>query len=232
MLAGTLKNKRFWIWLLVGAALAFALLTILGLFPTRANYCSYHESGYKDCSSYYLVFIPLVWSIDHLEAVSTLVTGIATGVIALLTKRLWQISRDDLNQARLLERAYLWPGPGHTEVLQPGRRRINITVHNTGKTTGIITDVFYLLSTQAEFDVGGTRNWKHLQRENVIPPEMGGQMMFTGASVELIGKEPKILHGYIVYSDVFKKIHRCPWKHQVLPDGNSDPLEGCYSEWD
>jgi hypothetical protein len=41
------------------------------------------------------------------------------------------------------------------------------------------------------------------------------------ASDELIEQEPKILHGYIVYTDVFKKTHRSPWKYRNKPDGNS-----------
>jgi hypothetical protein len=132
---------------------------------------------------------------------------------------------------RILARAYLWPGPGHSEPSQPGRRRFYVTVHNTGKTTGVITNIYYRLSTEAEFQAGNLK-LEHLHQEDVIPPDMAvGTQKLTGASVELIGSTSKILHGYIVYTDVFKKAHQCPWKHWLKPDGNSDPLPGCYSEW-
>jgi hypothetical protein len=147
----------------------------------------------------------------------------------------WQLKRSvDFAERhdKILERAYLWPGPGDHEPVQSGRRRFFITVHNTGKTVGIITDVHYQLSTKDEFD-SGKFELKHYQRENVIPPDMApGTQFRTGATVELIGKEPKILHGHICYTDVFKRPHKCFWKHWLLPDGNSDPLQGCYSEWD
>lgn len=133
---------------------------------------------------------------------------------------------------QILERAYLWPGPGAYDVLQPGRIKFFITVHNTGKTVGVITDIHYRLSTVAEFEAGGL-TLQHRHWEDVIPPDMAvGAQKGTGVSVELIGKEPKILHGHIVYKDIFKNIRKCSWKHKLHPDGNSDPLPGCYSEWE
>lgn len=160
----------------------------------------------------------------------------AVGIFQLLTFAWqgWQLKRSvDYAERhdKILERAYLWPGPGEHESHQMGRRRFFITVHNTGKTVGIITDVHYQLSPEDEF-ARGKFDLKHYQRENVIPPDMAAGTQFrTGASVELIGSESEILHGYILYTDVFKRSHKCSWKHWLHPDGSSDPLRGCYSEW-
>jgi hypothetical protein len=130
---------------------------------------------------------------------------------------------------RILERAYLWPGPGQSEKIKGDARRFYITVHNTGKTAGIITDTYCRISTEDEFK-GGNLIFPGFNRENVIPPD--GKEIRTGAWVDLVGSTPQIIHGYIVYWDVFKEQKRfCYWKHRVKPDGNSDPLPGCYTDW-
>jgi hypothetical protein len=129
----------------------------------------------------------------------------------------------------ILERAYLWSGPGHTERTQLNRVRFFITVHNTGKTVGIMTDIYYVLSTEEEFKAGVFK-FEHIHREEVIWLD-NKFILRTAASRELIGKGSKILHGYILYRDIFGETHKCPWKHWVYPDGNSDPLTGCYTEW-
>lgn len=130
---------------------------------------------------------------------------------------------------KVLQRAYLWPGPG--QVQQVGDdTKIFITVHNTGRTVGVIKAVFYELCTEEEYKAGNPKFQRH-DRENVIPPEMGGEMMRTGASVRLVGSGPMILHGYIIYTDIFQIERKCPWKHRVYRAGRSDPLPGCYSEW-
>ena len=170
-----------------------------------------------------------------LDILTAILAGIGALQFLVFGWQGWQLRRSvDFGERRdqILERAYLWPGPGEFESKQKGRMRFNITVHNTGKTVGIITDVYYRLSTETEYETGGL-TLQHYHREDVIAPDMAvGVQKRTGASVELIGSEPNILHGYILYKDVFKNTRKCPWKHRVLPDGNSEPLPGCYSEWE
>jgi hypothetical protein len=170
-----------------------------------------------------------------LDILTAILAGIGALQFFVFGWQGWQLKRSvDFGERRdqILERADLWPGPGEFESKQHGRMRFNITVHNTGKTVGIITDVYYKLSTEAEYETGAF-TLQHYHREDVIPPDMAaGVQKRTGASVELIGSEPKILHGYILYKDVFKNTRKCSWKHRVLRDGNSEPLPGCYSEWE
>jgi hypothetical protein len=128
-----------------------------------------------------------------------------------------------------LERAYLWPGLGMWET-GPTSTRFHITIHNTGRTAATLKSVHLDLCQEGQYPPKSVK-YMCFHREDVIPPETGGKLMDTGAYCDLTGDEPKILHGYVCYMDVFKKERRCPWKHRVYRNGVSEPLEGCYSEW-
>jgi hypothetical protein len=185
-------------------------------------------------------------AVDYMDHNEGFFVGIFTLLLAFSTFRLWRSTKNlwlatlesiELSKTRdsILERAYLWPGPGlsHDMGLTPtglNRTVFFITVHNSGKTAGIITDIYYRLSTPADFEAGG-KPFCHFQKEDVIVP--GQPQKIIGTFVDLIGPEEKILHGRIIYTDVFKKQHVCPWKHRLYHNGGgSDPLPGCYSEWD
>jgi hypothetical protein len=180
-----------------------------------------------------------LWSTDNWLAVFT--GGLVfVGVLQLIVfgRQARQLKRsvDAVERSdEVLERAYLWPGPGASEMeddpAKPIRTRFFVTVHNTGRTAGVIKEVHGEICTQAQFNAGRIPPLI-IRREDVIPPQMPlGQQKPTMAYCDLFGGAPQIMHGFIVYSDVFKKDRRCSWRHRVYPGGVTEPLDGCYSEW-
>jgi hypothetical protein len=225
-----LPKMKAWInpEIVLGLAIGLVLSLFVGLFLSyQAAGCGQHESA---CG----IVGFLLAAIDYVDNNEGFFVGLFTLSLALFTARLWlaTLKSIELSKTResILERAYLWPGPGRAARTGLSHTVFFITVHNSGKTAGIITDIYYRLSTQADFDAGG-KLFCHFQREDVIVPGQP-EPTRTGAFVDLIGTDEKTLHGHIVYTDVFKDQHVCHWKHRLSLNGGSDPLPGCYSEWD
>jgi hypothetical protein len=224
-------------WFALGAALVFVLSSVLGIVPTYTNYCTYHEGGYKNCTSHYLVFIPAVWIIDHLEASAAAVTAVATGFIAHFTKTLWEISRSQLDHGRQVERAYVKMSHKAPGVLFGSDRRVDISVDvkNFGRTPARITDV--LLSTMI---IG--RN-QPLPTDPIYTPPVNRilpsaflvcddsfnvsaslvileQMQFSNI---MIGELHLYVVGYVDYVDQFEQRHRGGYGRRYVhnADGNN-----------
>ena len=107
---GQLKNKWFWIWFCIGAALVFTIFTVTGIFPTYKEYCTY-QGEYKDCPRYLLVFYPAIfWIADHLDLVASGVTAVATYYIARFTGVIRRINTKQLATTEDVERAYISGG--------------------------------------------------------------------------------------------------------------------------
>ncbi len=125
-----------------------------------------------------------------------------------------------------LQRAYVWPGFGHNEPLPNGRRWF-ITLHNTGRTAGIIQTIHHAIISENDFNAGKFTYDVFDGRENVIPPQP--IQIIAGLSYDIL--KPRISCGYITYEDVFGKMQRQGWKHRLRLDGNSNSLPGCYSSF-
>ena len=80
--------------------------------PTQINYCGGHETNQEDCPTHYLVFIPLIWVIDHLDVVAAIVMAIATAYIATFTIVLSNIGKQQANDAQIVQRAFISVEPG------------------------------------------------------------------------------------------------------------------------
>jgi hypothetical protein len=159
-------NKRF----ILSVVLS---LILVGLFvwwgqsgiSTQGEICEYTQTGYKDCSKHHIVVVAL-WKIAEFSNwISPAVTALATGVIAWLTRRLWQISRREWKHNQQVERAFVSGGgspelrpaddetirqwrdagaeipPGATVAVPTGRFRLDINNH--GKTRGTIVEYGY-----------------------------------------------------------------------------------------
>jgi hypothetical protein len=119
----------------------------------------------------------------------------ATASVAVAHEAIEKAQQHD----RILERAYLWPGFGHSDWTAGGRKWF-ITVHNTGRTAGVIKTVYYALIASEEVLKADAFNYiRYDGREDVIPPPSGGDKeeneIDTGA--EVLITEAKICCGWI-----------------------------------
>lgn len=167
---------------------------------------------------------------DDPLALFTAILALATAVLAFMV--LLQV-KDGRKANRTLERAYLWPGFGEIEKMAGGGYTFPITVHNTGRTAAVLLEVNWALVSPDVFDAKDTlpiTYTRFIDRENVIPPEMGGVVLRTGAEPPPVTTTPMVCCGWIVYLDVFDTRHEQSWKHTLTPAGKSHPIPGCYHD--
>jgi hypothetical protein len=137
--------RTWWIFgvcLCVGVALTACAGWALGLLPAHIPYCSL-EQGHETCATYNVAFFTS-WKLgDFLNWISPAITAAATGAIAWLTKRLWQINLSQLQHGRKVERAYLHGGGepiGNIAWTENGVVKnfptFRLDINNHGKTPG------------------------------------------------------------------------------------------------
>jgi hypothetical protein len=133
----THRYTKCFLGILVGAALTFFVAQALGVFPTQINYCSDHEANYHNCASHYLVVIPLIWIANHLEVVATIMTAIATVYIAKFTIVLSRIGKQQADDARVVQRAYVFVKQPQAAILvDPNNRLAGVRVWASLKNSG------------------------------------------------------------------------------------------------
>jgi hypothetical protein len=135
----------------------------------------------------------------------------------------------------ILERAYLWPGFGHSRELDGGKRREwRIRVWNSGKTVGVLKEVRWAVVEPEEFEAGKKPNYTpYIGREDVIPPSLGKPDEIETGIIFTTCK-PMVCCGWIVWEDIFGNTQRQGWKHTLNlkadAAGNySIPFTGAYS---
>jgi hypothetical protein len=147
---------------------------------------------------------------------------------------LWLATRALVLDARKanerLQRAYLWPGFGQTRSTSENDERIwLLTIHNTGRTAGVIKSIHHALVKEDDFEARRFEYEEFVGRENVIPPDMGERVIGTGISFA-VRSESRISCGYVTYKDVFGHTQVQGWKHRLHLEKRSDSLPGCYSD--
>jgi hypothetical protein len=136
----------------------------------------------------------------------------------------------NVQAVRDAERAYLWPGfaPPRREI--EGGHRFRITILNTGRTVGILQEMYRALVSEEDFAANRFSYTQVDCRGEIFPPMRRGEEIPSGVSEDVVGTT-KISCGYIVYIDVHSgATYEQGWKHRLHPIGKSEPLTRCYSD--
>jgi hypothetical protein len=132
------RHGKYLLGFVVGAALVLFVAQVLRIAPTQINYCGNHKADYDNCPTHYLIFIPPIWIIDHLEAVAAVLTAIATVYIANFTIVLSRIGKQQADDTRIVQRAFISVEPGGIEPflgqfeVTDDRIACNIVINNAG----------------------------------------------------------------------------------------------------
>src|ERR1700685_3557342 len=106
--------RKAWLFVgsvVVGMAVGFFVLWAFGILPPEyGHYCPDQQTTDENCPIHHVAYVIFSFGGKILEWSFTGVTAFATGVIAWLTVRLWQINQSQLQQGRKIERAYLHGG--------------------------------------------------------------------------------------------------------------------------
>ena len=139
-------------------------------------------------------------------------------------------TRLNVQALRDAERAYLWPGFAPPREKLDGGHRFRITILNTGRTVGILQEMYRALVSEEDF---AAKQFSYTQvdcRGEIFPPMRRGEEIPSGVSEEVLGRS-QISCGYIVYIDVHSGVtYEQGWKHRLHPTGKSEPLTRCYSD--
>jgi hypothetical protein len=167
-----------------------------------------------------------------LDAIAPALTALATVFIGLFTATIWQANREQIRHNRQTERAHLWPGfaPHLGRRFDDGGAAWNISILNTGRTAGILTEIYHALVLEDDYNAGQFRYTQLTDRGEIIPPGRPGEEMASGIIAE-VRTGIWISCGYIVYTDAYGGRHEQGWKHRLHAAlGASEPLPRCYGD--
>jgi hypothetical protein len=215
--------------------LAIALLEAwaLGRIPTYAKYCEYNQyTEHEKCASYHVTIVAIRYIGQFLDAIAPALTALATVFIGGFTATIWWANKEQIRHNRQTERAYLWPGfAGHLgrRFTEEGRAAWNISLLNTGRTVGIITEIYHALVSEADHAAGRFRYTRITDIGELVPPSRPTEEIPSGVVVE-VREGSRISCGYIVYTDVYGDTHEQAWKHRLHARGAAEALPRCYSD--
>jgi hypothetical protein len=197
---------------LIGAALAFFVAQAIGIVLTQIDYCSYHEANNNNCPAHYLVLIPLIWIIHHLEVVATIVTAIATAYIAKFTATIYSVNKSQLAHGRQVERAYVNGGWGR--FINDG---VQANMNNDGRTGAMVHHMALAILPldglpQVPADLPRT-----FVNYNIQPS--GRAVVADHVSVDWDGEfaPERVLYGRFWYTDIFGDEHESGFLLHVRP---------------
>ena len=190
-----------------------------------------------------LLALRLFWPLlDLMNQYNGLITAGFTVPVALATVALFKIAKQQELATRVHERAYL-SGGGPCFMNDGSNGKISyLTIENYGRTPAFLKRVDWGLCPKDYFrtdlpvselldrNLFPTGVVETRPYENIYPPEMPTQP-FDEVSFPTVKEEGTILFGRYVYRDVFNTEHFITFKLELVPDGGSKPLTGCYSDW-
>ena len=222
--------------------IGYALVVLTLLLPIIARdssstfqQCISHEAGQKKEESAARILIARSFAFectgDFLNANGNAITAIETGLIAFFTFTLWGSNREQIRHNRKTERAYLWPGFAphlRHHPIEGGGANWNMSILNTGRTAGILHEIYHALVLEDDFTAGRFRYTRVKDRGEIIPPSRPGEETPSDINAA-VRTGTRISCGYIVYTDVYRERHYQGWKHRLDATGDSEPLPGCYN---
>lgn len=229
---------RFWLTfvvsLCVGVALAGFAGWALGLIPDHVPYC-YYEQGYKTCATYNVALFT-IWKIgEALNWIAPAITAAATGAIALLTKRLWQINRGQLQHGQEVERAYVSGGGP----LDGAYTSLLFTIDNSGKTPATMLAYAVEFCPLDRIPLIPAYNLPNYARRvpysERIPP---GKMNNIRDAIPIPPDIPRPLlaYGRHWYTDIWKERHSSGFVLVIEAAGTHgripDNIPPAYTDWD
>jgi archaellum component FlaG (FlaF/FlaG flagellin family) len=231
---------------LVGALLAFFAAQALGILPIQINYCGERQANYQNCPAHYLITVPFIWIINHLEVVAAILTGIATAFIAHFTRTLKE-STDLLakianatataqeRDTKILQRAYIVVEPYGIDTYNDGKRLVGyIGIKNAGRLPATELKWFTRLSLGTSMEWNETKD-ETLEGNNILAP---GTVMREGSrpivlqKIQSMGSDTRYLYvwGAVQYIDGFQKevrvtrfCHRYNWARHLQTDEHNIP---------